>query len=884
VSRIRFSDFNDRHEPNDRLTTPLIRKRNEQASAYYRQQLSDFSRPSSSSGSVNTLRRTPRFDDPKQHSHVRSSSADSPTRNLSPQRERSYRPVSPYARDASPHHRRAASARPTDFVPHPALRISNRTHSAVLYALEEALRKPNPFSADLDEEFAQMSDLGGGRASNGGARIGGPVPVPSGTPTGLKTPRDVMRNRQEREARRQEEAKMEELRRQQMAEERRYSAERRAAGPASYNPPQSQYASDVSAQQGNIPGSRLSGSGFVASGADYGVPTGRTVAGDSGYVSGGPVSAGPSGTGPSRRAASSSVAQDQPRPAQASAGTTRRPVSQSAPASRQSSGGQQQQAGSGAAPTGAPQVQPPQPLNTGEGQPGSKNSTFPHAFERWEQLSSHWEGLTSYWLRKLESDAEDIQRSVPSASAMSRQITDLSAAGANLFHAVVELQRLRASSERKFQRWFFETRADTERNQETKAQLEQQLLAERTERQSSSKQRVESDIAAENARREVAEMRRELMISKEEARRAWEELGRRNQESLDLAESLKAGRITVVSGVQVVPYFGGPSRTGSARPTTSEGMQYGGIPGATAGGAADLQSPGEDDYYRDEHSPTNTDPFTESKPMHYEPVQYQQQQQQQQRYMQQQQPMTHQPTHSEPDAPSVSAGTYQPYPFSSPHDGTTSAASGASVQTTIPTAGQRPGSASQRPASSNQSSTPHGNMPIVSSDGQFYQQQPQETYLHSSQPDLDVPGLPQNLHQQSSYITSEGDAEYSIAQGSGYRRQQPQSPISEEDDYDTEADIRREAELAARYRSSGAVSGQILPEAPTIPATSAQAMASYEPSPPPQQLPGQAPGPDYEGEGYGDWDTLRTAHHHPTRLSDVLEEEEERSSRRTAGE
>jgi hypothetical protein len=39
-----------------------------------------------------------------------------------------------------------------------------------LYALEEALRKPNPFSADTEEESAQMSDLGGGRASNGGDR------------------------------------------------------------------------------------------------------------------------------------------------------------------------------------------------------------------------------------------------------------------------------------------------------------------------------------------------------------------------------------------------------------------------------------------------------------------------------------------------------------------------------------------------------------------------------------------------------------------------------------------------------------------------------------------------------------------------------------------
>jgi len=309
-------------------------------------------------------------------------------------------------------------------------------------------------------------------------------------------------------------------------------------------------------------------------------------------------------------------------------------------------------------------------------------------------------------------------------------------------------------------------------------------------------------------------------------------------------------------------------------------MPYGGTPGATSGGAAVLQSPGEEDYYHEEPSPTNTDPFTESKRMHYEPTQHQQQQ-----------TMQNQPMHHDQEVSSLAAGTYQPYPMSSPHDGTTSAASGASAQTAIPMQGQRPGSAGQRPSSANQSSVPRThNLPIVSSDGQFYQHQPQETYLHSSQPDLSLPGVPQNLHQQSSYVTSEGDNEYSTEQPSGYRRGPHQSTITEEevgeeeDDYDTAADVRREAEIAARYRNPVIGTGggaELLPEAPTIPATSAQAMASYEPSPPPTQ---QLPGPDYEGEGYGEWDTLRTAHHHPTRLSDVLEEEEERSSRRTAGE
>jgi hypothetical protein len=41
--------------------------------------------------------------------------------------------------------------------------------------------------------------------------------------------------------------------------------------------------------------------------------------------------------------------------------------------------------------------------------------------------------------------------------------------------------------------------------------------------------------------------------------------------------------------------------------------------------------------------------------------------------------------------------------------------------------------------------------------------------------------------------------------------------------------------------------------------------------------------PTYDGEDYGNYERLQTTrHHHPTRLSDVLEEEEERSSRRTA--
>ncbi|OQN96489.1 hypothetical protein B0A48_17062 [Cryoendolithus antarcticus] len=716
-----------------------------------------------------------------------------------------------------------------------------------------------------------MSELGGGRASNGGARTAGPVPVPTGTPTGLKTPRDVMRERQEREARRQGEAReearqIEEKRRLEekgRVEERRRSGDRRAR------------------QTEEQAGSRLSGSGQVPSGDVYGIPTGRmaTTTGDSGYVS----------AGPSRRAASASVSQDQPRPVQAA--SSARPRTQSAAAApRQpiASSSQQQQGG---AASSSSQAQAAPAAETSQ-QP--RNSSFPHAFERWEQLSSHWEGLTSYWLRKLEMDAEEIQRSVPSASAMSRQITDLSAAGANLFHAVVELQRLRASSERKFQRWFFETRAENERAAEVRAGLEAQLQLERSERQKATKTRGDSDIAAENARREVAEMRRELMISKEEARRAWEELGRRNEESLNLASSLKEGRVTYVSGVQVVPYAGGPSRTGSAsqRPTTRDGLprqQYGSTPGITTAGAAVIRSPGDEEaeaYYQqqdEDASPTNTDPFTEtSKPA----------------------------LHHEPGVQSLAAGTYAPqsssFPLSSPRSGAKSAAS---VQTAI-----RPNSSQPQNQQSTTTTTttvrtttsPSGTQTTQS----FYAHPPQQTFLHSPNPS--APNL-QPQQQPSSSLrpplsapspalsseASEGLAEEYIIDSSGtIQRDAHGQPILYRRAAGRSSDSSDPAPPNSRF-SRGQVPAAATtmlpaPEAPRVAATAGEAMQGYRPtasgsSAGAQQQ--QVESPDYEGDGYEGWEELGRGdgrgglsagrHHHPTRLSDVLEEEEERSSRRS---
>ncbi|RPA81846.1 hypothetical protein BJ508DRAFT_414559 [Ascobolus immersus RN42] len=182
----------------------------------------------------------------------------------------------------------------------------------------------------------------------------------------------------------------------------------------------------------------------------------------------------------------------------------------------------------------------------------SVKSQFPHAFERWELLSSRWEGMTSYWLGRLEENSEEIARS-PVELQLARQVADLSAAGANLFHAVVELQRLRAASERKFQRWFVENRKHQDRHKELTRMLEEALRSERAKRAMNSVEYQDSDQVIVALRREVAELQKELAISKDECRRAWEELGKREVEDRERILSLRSGNATVVGGVEVVP-------------------------------------------------------------------------------------------------------------------------------------------------------------------------------------------------------------------------------------------------------------------------------------------------------------------------------------------
>ncbi|KAF1817846.1 uncharacterized protein K489DRAFT_138971 [Dissoconium aciculare CBS 342.82] len=746
-----------------------------------------------------------------------------------------------------------------------------------------------------------MSDLSGARASNGGARTTGPVPV-GGTPGGIRTPRDVMRERNAREARRQEEEQ------KRVAEERRKSAERRAAATLGAGVPRTNNNNNNTAAQYN-PDAALSAGGFDGAGE-------RKSRGP-GEVAGTNVLGDPTGRSsnefPIGRARGSSVSQDQPRPATNTA-SSRRAASQSAP--------QQPPASSANANGAAPAY------DNGSGSQRGTSSQFPHAFERWETLSSHWEGMTSYWLHRLEANTEEVKNTIPNAATLSRQITDLSAAGANLFHAVVELQRLRASSERKFQRWFFDTREHHEKLLEQKAEVDRELKAERSARQEATRQQSEAAAAVESARREVMDMRRELVIAKDEARRAWEELGRKNQESMDTAYSLKEGRITVVHGVQVVPYFGGPSRTASSapRPATRDGpQQYGSVAPASSAGHVRMQSPEDERNYYREVSPTNTDPFTDSG---------RQQQQQQLQQQQQQQQQQHQPLHHEPGKPDLAQAPYQPYQSITP----------ASAQTTVPTAGgpyaaedtspQYARSSGQAPVTSSSA------VPTTTADAQrFYQHAGSEAYLHSPP-------------------ASSGHLPPTAAPVYHHRRQQQQQPAearsedsyidtapSEDDNYDNEEDdddddetdvieyaldssgnVRHDDqgrpivfasrarapppdvspidehprshghghELAARYAEA-----MIIPEAPSVPATAAQAMATY-PAPATTtssssshtsgNAAAAAPPVDYEGEGYGGayGDAAAAAagdrgpaHHYPTRLSDVLEEEEERSSRRT---
>jgi hypothetical protein len=399
---------------------------------------------------------------------------------------------------------------------------------------------------------------------------------------------------------------------------------------------------------------------------------------------------------------------------------------------------------------------------------------------------------------------------------MSRQITDLSAAGANLFHAVVELQRLRASSERKFQRWFYEHRQDQEKAQEREASFEATLNGEREARIAAEANMERMATEKKNAERAVSEMKRELQISKEEARRAWEELGRREQEERDRTFSLREGQPTLVGGVQVVPMAQG-------------GMSGSGMPRGDDAYAGAQSSGGIEQHYSYEEgqSPTDTDPFTEARH-----------------------------GHREQDIANLSQGAYVP-------SGATSSAEPVSSSQPIaqPIA---PGPLVQYPMP-----TQHGQQAPVqpaSSHPEAFYQQP-ESYLHEGRPSNSMAEDEQSYVTSHADETSEGDEEYAIDSRGNYILDDAghrvpfrslQSPMS--DEYDVGEDRRRELEHLQRYGTAATAQGQY-------------ATTGAEQGSPHGQGYATAQRPDYSGDGYGDeWIGMR--HHHPTRLSDVPEEDE----------
>lgn len=492
-----------------------------------------------------------------------------------------------------------------------------------------------------------MSDLLGGASGNvpvtsppnlssSGASASSPYSGRERLSPGLRTPRDIMNQRQAREAAREarqradaEAAEAEERRRLQM-EDRRQSAERRAAAAMITGAQQrdSGYRSAAVSAGGHTPATGTYASPMSDAGGFAGVQGGSIyIRGDNQRRYSQPLEqSGRSNTSRSNnRADTARLPPQQSAQSPAHSGTQEQQASHRREAAASSSDAQprrQQPRQTTTTP------QPRADASTSSGDNTQQKASFPHAFERWETLSSHWEGLTSYWIHRMEQNNAEISRD-PLAQQMSRQIIDLTAAGANLFHAVVELQRLRASSERKFQRWFYEVKAEQEKSQEVRMNLEARLRALQQQGTPQQQGQPEGSALLERSREEqemndrvLAQMRRELKISTDEARRAWEELGRREQEERDRIYSLKDGNPITIGGVQVVPTQGGHSRG----PSLASG---GGIqrrpPGAELSGqgmppqlqtyqaSVPVTAQGLQEFMLapQDTSPTDTDPFTE---------------------------------------------------------------------------------------------------------------------------------------------------------------------------------------------------------------------------------------------------------------------------------
>ena len=762
----------------------------------------------------------------------------------------------------------AATARSPEqpsYWPKRTTHVSRRTASAILFTLEEAIRTPFPFTPDKIEENASMADLRGGvgtpRTQNGArtaANAAPPVtPAAANPEVRMRSPRQVMRDREMRMKKKQQE---------EQEEQERVSAVRREAQAAG--------AGDPAARN------RYSG------GAGQSLQSPQAQRRSEGAGSGAPRVSQTSGTQARAEPAATRTSGQTQRPQGVQARSRApsqpdqpQPTTTQAPRGGSNSYTQQQQqtsqtrlGDSNQAGTTRAQAQPSESTQRrpGDTQPGStparasNSASFPHAFERWEMLSSHWEGLTKFWIKRLQGNSDEL-KGQPLNQQLARQVTDLSAAGANLFHAVVELQRLRASSERKFQRWFFETREEHEKNQERIAQLEAELNEARRNRttdQPSSKAREETLEQARQEARRMAEERiakiqretemaikeknRELEISKEEARRGWEEIGRMEQENRDRTFSLRRGEPTIVGGVQVVPMMA----TGTSRQTsTSRGHAGGGLsshPPHAEGGAG--LEPGYT-AYDPARSETDTDPITEGGR----------------------------------DAPVAPMD-----PTSVPSQPPTS---NAAMQAARASASPRPRTAGDIAPSTNAAYEPDQPVqaPTTSS---FYQQHGAATALHSGElgyPPTSATGAGGDARYAYSEEGSLGEEEEYLADEHGHLLYDVDgNPIparhhgilgggegaaseeGESADYDIIDQLQRDR-LLQPYPVPGGRYG---------PSSNDGGGSSYSTP------------PDYAGTGYGggaagQWDIPR--HHHPTRLSDVPEEDERsrtspsRASQRSRG-
>ena len=802
-------DFNDLHEYYDPALEPLPQRQQQNPIPQSQRQP-----PTRSSSGTPSLRRTPRFEiRPPVQGPTNLSGGQSLPRPSSglPQVVPQPPPI-PAERTGISFDKSGSTTpqsfqnlvREESFWPKRSIHVSRRTHDAILFALE-AIRKGSgdrtePLSIDPVEEKARMSDLigsqlpggsGSSRPQNGGTNVtpGPAPPITTEPPRGVRTPTDVMRDRRAREAKKRAAEEEAARNREQDERLRRETEEYDDAGVVE---DRNQSYRTQDRRQENMPSS------FATAPA----PQQRT-------------SANPT----------------QPRPApaqQPSTGQSYNQPGQNNPAVPSSSTRRHRNealenlnipANTTAKPTGAA----PQPQPTSQVAPRSQ---FPHAFERWETLSSHWEGLTSYWIRRLQENTNELDNK-PIDQQLSRQIGDLSAAGANLFHAVVELQRLRASSERKFQRWFFETRNEQERAQEIQAQLQRQLETEREQRNVSGPA-VEAARAEQHKAEElVREMRRELQISKEEARRAWEELGRREQEERDRTVALRSGEPVMIGGVQVVPMsHGGPSRgnTGSTaqRPVTRDGPIEGGPGPGIMGGqqprgppsrsqtGTTLDSPGAEErqFTHEPESPTSTDPFTEGRAH----------------------PSQHGSSPMRPTQPTTSSAAM---------------------------AAARAATSAADPRFYNQASTGTA-IPIT---------------IATSGPTPSNPARPPTSGTERSYVPS------NISGGPSDEPHRFDPALYDDDaEYDSEADRERERLYAEQY--SRAATQPDRTSQPLASYMSASAAPGTQQSPTAADLEAAAAASSAQYSAGSGWEGLTGAprHRHPTRLSDILEERSGRTS------